>query len=83
MDAAEIYKLVTQYLVTDFEIDPNKITPKANLFTDLEMDSIDALDWFIKMETELKVKLNEKELKKIRTVQDVVNYAAAHITRRP
>ena len=79
MEKEEIYKIVTNYLVSDFEIDPDKIKPEANLFRDLEMDSIDALDWFIKMEAELQVKLNEKELKKVRTVQDVVDYAAANI----
>jgi acyl carrier protein len=75
MNPDETYERVVEYLVRDFEIDREKITPEANLFTDLELDSIDALDWFIKMEAELKIELDEAELKKIRTVQDVVDYA--------
>jgi len=38
------------------------------------MDSIDALDWFAAMHSEIGLPIVEKELKMIRTVQDVVNY---------
>jgi len=37
------------------------------------MDSIDALDWFAVMESEIGLLIIEKELKRIRTVQDVAD----------
>jgi acyl carrier protein len=67
-------KKVSEYLVAQFEIPSEKITPEANLFKDLEMDSIDALDWFAAMQSEINLPIIEKELKRIRTVQDVVDY---------
>jgi acyl carrier protein len=70
----DILKTVTKYLVKDFEIPEEKIHPEANLFTDLELDSVDALDWFATMESEIKLSIVEEELKKIRTVRDVVEY---------
>jgi acyl carrier protein len=70
----EILKTVTEYLIKDFEIPEEKIHPEANLFTDLELDSVDALDWFATMESEIKLSIVEEELKKIRTVRDVVAY---------
>jgi acyl carrier protein len=79
MQREEIYERIKEYLVRDFEIDPAEIRPEANLFADLELDSIDALDWFIKMEAELKITMDEKELRKVRTVQDVVNYVERYI----
>lgn len=74
MNDEEILKAVTKYLVEDFEIPLDKIHPEANLFTDLELDSVDALDWFATMEAEIQLSIIEKDLKKIRTVRDVVAY---------
>lgn len=70
----DILKAVTKYLVHDFEIPEEKIHLDANLFTDLALDSVDALDWFATMEAEIKLAIVEKELRKIRTVRDVVEY---------
>ncbi len=70
----DILKTVTKYLVQDFEIPEEKIHPDANLFTDLNLDSVDALDWFATMEAEITLAIVEKELRKIRTVRDVVEY---------
>lgn len=74
MDDRDILKLVMKYLVEDFEIPEERIHPEANLFTDLGLDSVDALDWFAAMEFEEKLAIVEKELKEIRTVRDVVEY---------
>jgi len=48
-DRKEIFKVVSSYLIKDFEVPSEKIRPEANLFKDLGLDSIDALDWFAKM----------------------------------
>ncbi len=79
MQEEEALKKVSEYLATKFEIPPEKITPKARLFKDLEMDSIDALDWFAAMESEIGLPVIEKELKMIRTVQDVVDYVVRNL----
>lgn len=79
MEKDEVFKRVFNYLVTQFEIPPEKIVPQAHLFKDLEMDSIDALDWFSAMESEIGLPIIEKELKQIRTVQDVVDYVVRNL----
>ena len=79
MQKEETFKKVSEYLVTQFEIPPEKIHPGANLFKDLEMDSIDALDWFAAMQSEIGLPIIEKELKMIRTVQDVVDYVVRNL----
>ena len=79
MREEEVFKRVTEYLVTKFEISPEKINPEAHLFKDLEMDSIDALDWFAAMQSEIGLPIIEKELKMIRTVQDVVDYLVRNL----
>jgi len=79
MQKEEAFKKVSEYLATQFEIPSEKINPDANLFKDLEMDSIDALDWFAAMQSEIGLPVIEKELKRIRTVQDVVDYVVRNL----
>lgn len=74
MNREEAFELVKKYLSGKFEIEEEKIKPKAHLFTDLGLDSIDALDMAGMLEAEMDIEINEEELKKIRTVQDTVNY---------
>jgi acyl carrier protein len=64
-----------------FEIPSEKIRPEAHLFRDLGMDSIDALDWFAAMQSEIDLPIIEKELKMIRTVQDVVDYLVRNLRK--
>jgi acyl carrier protein len=80
-DKEEIFRLVSAYLVKDFEVPAEKIRLEANLFTDLGLDSIDALDWFAKMEATIHLPIVEKDIKKVRTVQDVVNYVMRHLKK--
>jgi len=79
MTREEVYEKVRQHLIQEFEIPNDRITSDANLFDDLELDSIDALDWFAQMESEIGLPIVEKELKKIRTVQDVVDYVLRNL----
>ena len=44
MNAQEIETTIKKILVEDFEADPNKLELSTNLFTDLDLDSIDAVD---------------------------------------
>ncbi len=79
MQKEEVLKKVSEFLITKFEIPPGKINPQAHLFKDLEMDSIDALDWFAAMQSEIGLPIIENELKMIRTVQDVVDYVVRNL----
>jgi acyl carrier protein len=81
MEKEEVYRVVSRYLVKDFEVPAENIRPEANLFTDLGLDSIDALDWFSKMEATIKLPIVEEDIKMVRTVQDVVNYVMRHLKR--
>jgi len=74
----EAFELIRSYLIDQFEIEPAKISFEANLFTDLELDSIDALDMVAVLESRLKMKIKNDELKKMRLVGDVVDYILRH-----
>jgi len=64
-----------------FEIDPAKVTPEAHLFTDLELDSIDAIDLAIQVQDMTGARIKPEDFKNVRTVGDVVATVRALIER--
>ena len=69
----EIFNELKNILVNDFEIGEEKILPEANLFEDLEFDSIDAVDLAVRLQDFTKQKISPENFKQIRTVNDVVD----------
>lgn len=72
MTDAEIETAVRDILVQDFEVDASALTPDTNLFTDLDLDSIDAIDLTVRLQQETGKKVNPEDFKAIRTLSDVV-----------
>ncbi|MDR2450383.1 MAG: phosphopantetheine-binding protein [Candidatus Accumulibacter sp.] len=73
MDRNAAYGSIRKLLVELFEIDPEKITFDANLYQDLDIDSIDAIDLAVEFKKQTGRQLAPDEFKKIRTVGDVVD----------
>ena len=69
----EIYPWVVDTLHEMFELDKAKITPQANLYTDLDIDSIDAVDLAVRLKQLTGKRLQPEVFKSVRTVQDIVN----------
>lgn len=69
----EIYERLRSYLEEMFEVPPEKITPDAKLFEDLDLDSIDAVDLVVKLQELTGRKFKPEEFKSVRTVSDVVD----------
>lgn len=69
----EISKTLIEILVSDFELEESKLVPTANLFSDLDLDSIDAVDLAVRLQRFTNKKISPEEFKEIRTIEDVVN----------
>lgn len=72
----EINAWIVDTLHEMFELDKEKITPQANLYTDLDIDSIDAVDLAVKLKQLTGRRLQPEVFKTVRTVQDVVDALA-------
>jgi len=70
----EIYEKVKAVLVDEFEVDEDTITMDANLFTDLELDSLDAIDLMVTLDKELNVEIKTEEMQDMRTIRDVCEF---------
>lgn len=73
MNKEEILKKLSEYLKEYFEIPESKITLEANLYTDLDLDSIDAVDLIVKLQELTQQKIAPTDFKEVRTVGDVVD----------
>lgn len=73
MTADELFVLIRDYFVSEFELDPSAITLQADLYETLALDSIDALDLVAMLEAKTGLSLEEAELRKIRNIQHVID----------
>lgn len=55
-----------------FEIEPSEIHLDSNLYTDLDVDSIDAIDIVVKIKELTGKQVQPEDFKNVRTIQDVV-----------
>ena len=65
-----------------FELKPEQIVPEANLYTDLDIDSIDAVDLFLTLKEITGKKIQPQAFKDVRTVNDVID-AIQTLTSKP
>ena len=69
----EIFERVRTILVDSFELDLRSVHPTAHLMDDLDLDSIDAIDLAVAIESETGLDVSETELRNLRIVQDAVD----------
>jgi acyl carrier protein len=72
MTKEEVFTKLKEVLIEEFELEQDAVTPDANLVTDLDLDSIDAVDLIVKMKPYVSGKIEPEQFKHVRTVQDVV-----------
>ncbi|EOD56395.1 acyl carrier protein [Aeromonas molluscorum] len=73
MNRDEIFIEIKTTLVKLFEVDEADITLDAQLYQDLELDSIDAIDLVVHLQKLTGKKIKPEEFKSVRSVADVVD----------
>lgn len=73
MSKEQLYDWMVDMLHEMFEIDKADITPQSNLYTDLDIDSIDAVDIVVKLNQLTGKRIQPDVFRSVRTVTDVVN----------
>ncbi len=68
----EVLAKLREWMEDLFEIEPEAIQLTAHLQTDLDVDSIDAIDLVVKIKELTGKQVNPEDFKSVRTVQDVV-----------
>jgi acyl carrier protein len=76
MSSAELQTWVIDLLAEMFELDKATLTAESNLYEDLDIDSIDAVDLAVKLKQLTGKRLQPEVFKTIRTIGDVVDALA-------
>lgn len=61
------------------ESDPGALTPDENIRKALDIDSFDALNFFIRVDEELGVTVPESDYGKLNTLSQIFDYLAARV----
>ena len=78
----EIIAKINDFLVEEFETDPTKITPDANLKETLELDSLDYIDLVVVIESNFAFKVKPEDFVGIVTFQDFYNYVIDRVNSK-
>jgi acyl carrier protein len=76
----DIFNKIKKVLVEEFEVEEDSITLEANLFTDLELDSLDAIDLMVTLDKELGIEIKTETMQDMRTIQDVCDFVSSAVT---
>lgn len=72
MTETEIRQILLDALENLFEADVSQVSGSTNLYEDLEIDSIDAIDLLDHIKRETGYKLQAEDFRSVRTVDDIV-----------
>jgi acyl carrier protein len=70
----DLKETINRVLEEEFEIDADRLTPDAALFTDLELDSLDIVDLIVALEQAFGIKIRAEAaqtFRDIRTLNDL------------
>ncbi len=72
------FEKLKEIIIDTLDCDEDKVTPEASFKDDLGADSIDFVELHMAIEEETGLTIEDEELMKFRTVQDVMNFLEAH-----
>ncbi len=73
MNKKVIVEKINNFLLDEFEVEAEDISPEANLKKTLELDSLDFVDLVVSIESNFGIKLEGKDFINIVTLQDFYN----------
>ena len=73
MEANEVFEKVKGLFVEDLGIDESKVTMKAKLEEDLEIDSLGIVEVVMAFEDEFEIEIDDEELSDVSTVGQAVS----------
>ncbi len=72
-----MFEQIKDVLVSAININPELITPAAKLKEDLDIDSLSAVELALELETSFDIRIEDEELMKLETVQDIIDIVSS------
>ena len=74
MTDVEILAGLTEIFEEFVGVEPSDVRPEASLMDDLMVDSLTMVEIIVSAQDRFDVEIPDKDLKRLRTVQDVISY---------
>lgn len=81
MEKAELIEKINSVLVDEFEVEPEAITPDADIKQTLQLDSLSLVDMVALIESSFKVKIPGSEISKLKTFGLLYDYIYERIDK--
>ncbi len=72
---------VNEFLIDEFELEAEQLSPDALLKDDLEIESLDFVDIAVIIEKEFGFKVVGEEMVNVRTLDDLYNYILSKVNQ--
>ncbi len=72
-----MFENLKQFIVEEFKVNPDDVTPEAELVGDLGINSLELADLVYLCEEKFNVSIDDEDLHNFNTVGDVVRYIEA------
>jgi len=82
MTNEEIIEKIKAFLIEEFEVEPEKITPEANLKETLGLDSLDYIDLVVVIESNFSFKVKPEDFSSITTYKDFCDYVISKVNAK-
>ena len=82
MENKEIIEKIYSFLIEEFEVDPAKIIPEANLKETLGLDSLDYIDLVVVIESNFAFKVKPEDFTNIITFRDFCDYVTNRVNSK-
>lgn len=73
-----VEKEVIELIANVAEVDEESISLSSDLMLDVGLESLDVVTLIAEFEKKYQVKIHDKDIKSLQTVEDIVNYIKEH-----
>ncbi len=73
------FEAVRDLIVDTLSCDADQLTIDTNLFDDMEIDSLEAVELSLAMEKTFGVGIADDDMPNVRTVRDIIEYLKSHL----
>lgn len=77
MNKEELFLKIREILVEQFDVEAADVSVDANLYDELQIDSIDAVDLLVQLKELTGEKIAPEKFREVRTIGDVLNALTA------
>ena len=70
----DVVTIVNDFLIDEFELEEEQLTPEARMKEDLDIESLDFVDIAVIIEKEFGLKVTSEQMVKIKKLEDLYNF---------